>query len=80
MNHASRECRPRNGWNFIKLLKAVSGTQDIRIVILTGVDQSIEHQQHGLELGAFAYLLKPCSPNEVVNTIEKAIQIPKKIR
>lgn len=69
-----------DGWHFLKLLKSMPDMNDIRVVILTGVDQKPEDRRLGLEQGAFAYLLKPCAPDEVVRTIELALKTSKRGR
>ena len=62
-----------NGWEFLKHMKAYAELQNIRIVILTGKDQSHEDRARGLSLGACEYLLKPCPPDEIVRVIHAAL-------
>jgi DNA-binding response OmpR family regulator len=63
-----------SGWDFLHQLRAGTHLGNTKVIILTGVDQSIEDRQHGLQLGACDYLLKPCDPNDVIRAIESALE------
>lgn len=63
-----------NGWEVLAQLRTIEQWQDIRVVILTGKDQSAEDRQRGLSLGASAYLLKPCRLEEIVKALHSALQ------
>ncbi len=65
-----------NGWDFLHQVRAGRGLASSKVIILTGVDQSLEDRQQGLKLGACDYLLKPCDPEEVVRSIEAALEPP----
>jgi DNA-binding response OmpR family regulator len=63
-----------NGWDFLHQVRAGPGLAHTKVIILTGVDQSLEDRQHGLKLGACNYLLKPCDPEELARAIEAALK------
>ncbi len=67
-----------NGWDFLHQARAGRGLASSKVIILTGVDQSLEDRQQGLKLGACDYLLKPCDPKEVDRAIEAALMPPEK--
>lgn len=66
-----------NGWELLTSLRA-SGLEDIRIVILTGKDQSSQDRRRGLLLGASEYLLKPCAPEDIVRALQDALRSPRR--
>lgn len=63
-----------NGWELLAHLRANDSLQEIRVVILTGKDQSPEDRQRGLSLGASDYLLKPCPPDDIVRALSLALK------
>ncbi len=65
-----------NGWDFLHQIRAGPGLGTTKVIILTGADQSLEDRQHGLQLGACNYLLKPCEPDEVIRAVEAALAPP----
>ena len=65
-----------NGWEFLYRLKANAGLRPVKIVILTGKDQSADDRRQGLMLGASDYLLKPCAPDEIIRAIQTALGTP----
>lgn len=65
-----------NGWQVLAQLRAGRGLGNIRVVILTGKDQSREDQQRGRSLGASDYLLKPCAPDEIIRALQLALKAP----
>jgi len=62
-----------NGWEVLRQVKSNDGWKDIGIVILTGKDQTAEDRRNGKARGASEYLLKPCSPEEIVRAIQSAL-------
>ena len=62
-----------NGFQFLKAAKNNPEYQDLPIVILTSRD-SDKHRQLATELGASAYLVKPCPEQELIGTITKVMQ------
>ena len=50
-----------NGYDVLTRLKADPATKDIPVIFVTSKD-SIEDEEHGLELGAADYILKPVKP------------------
>jgi len=62
-----------NGFQFLKAAKNNPEYQDLPIVILTSRD-SDKHRQLAMELGAAAYLVKPCPEDELISTITQIMQ------
>ena len=62
-----------NGFQFLKAAKNNPEYQDLPIIILTSRD-SDKHRQLALELGASAYLVKPCPEKELIGTITQIMQ------
>lgn len=62
-----------NGFQFLKAVKNNPDYQDIPVIILTSRD-SDKHRQLATELGASAYLVKPCPEQELIGTITKVMQ------
>ncbi|MEM8719753.1 MAG: response regulator [Cyanobacteria bacterium P01_G01_bin.39] len=63
-----------NGFQFLKAVKNnTSEYRNVPIIILTSRD-SDKHRQLALELGAAAYLVKPCPEQELIGTISQIMQ------
>ncbi len=62
-----------NGFQFLKAAKNNPEYQNLPIVILTSRD-SDKHRQLAMELGAAAYLVKPCPEDELISTITQVMQ------
>lgn len=62
-----------NGWEFLAQLRVTDSSEPVRIVILTGKDQSMEDRARGLGMGASAYLLKPCPVDEIIRALRDAL-------
>ena len=62
-----------NGFQFLKAVKNNPDYQDLPVIILTSRD-SDKHRSLATELGASAYLVKPCPEQELINTISKVMQ------
>lgn len=62
-----------NGWEVLQRMKASDAWNDIAVVILTGKDQSAENRRQAKSWGVAEYLLKPCSPEEIVRAIRSAL-------
>ena len=62
-----------NGFQFLKAVKNNPEYQDLPVIILTSRD-SDKHRQLATELGASAYLVKPCPEQELIGTITKVMQ------
>jgi len=65
-----------NGWELLAQLREHRGLEQIRVVILTGKDQSPEDRQRGLSLGASGYLLKPCQVDDIIRALQTALATP----
>ncbi len=65
-----------NGWEVLGILRSAPGLGDVRVVILTGKDQTPEDRRRGLELGAADYLLKPCALDDIVRALQAALREP----
>ena len=62
-----------NGFQFLKAIKNNPDYQDLPVIILTSRD-SDKHRSLATELGASAYLVKPCPEQELIGTITKVMQ------
>lgn len=62
-----------NGWEFLAQLRAAEEVKAMRIVILTGKDQSSEDRARGLSMGASDYLLKPCRVDEIIRALQSTL-------
>lgn len=61
-----------NGFQFLKALRQNQNLQDTPVIILTSRD-SDKHRKLALQLGAAAYLIKPCDEQELFDTINRII-------
>jgi DNA-binding response OmpR family regulator len=61
------------GYDACKQLKAMDDMKHIPVVFLSAKGQESEIQQ-GLEAGAEEYILKPFTPEELVNTVRQILQ------
>lgn len=62
-----------NGWQVLEELRERKVLEHIRVVILTGREQTLDAKQRGLRLGASDYLLKPCEPDAIVRALRAAL-------
>src|SRR5438034_8582140 len=58
------------GWTVLSYLKQDPATRHIPVQIIT----MVEERQHGLERGAFAYLLKPLTTEELEGAFDRVIR------
>jgi CheY-like chemotaxis protein len=58
------------GWTVLSHLKQDSATRHIPVQIIT----MVEERQHGLERGAFAYLLKPLTTDDLEGAFDRLIR------
>ena len=65
-----------NGWDVLAQLRVSAGLENVRVVILTGKDQSPEDRKRGLSLGASDYLLKPCPIDDILRALQTALHLP----
>ena len=61
------------GIHVARALRREAGTEDIPIIMLTSRDSETDFEQ-GRQAGVFAYLVKPFSPLQLVNTVESALE------
>ena len=61
-----------NGFQFLKALRQNKEKKDIPVIILTSRD-SEKHRKLALQLGAAAYLIKPCDEQELFDTIHRIL-------
>lgn len=62
-----------NGFQFLKAVRNNPEYQNLPVIILTSRD-SDKHRKLAMELGAAAYLVKPCPEQELIATISQVIQ------
>ncbi len=62
-----------DGYDMLKELKLVPATFRIPFIFLSG-NTEIEYLQKSMNLGADDYLMKPCPPEELLETIKRKIQ------
>ena len=62
-----------NGWEFLAQLRVTERAEPVRVIILTGKDQSMEDRARGLGMGASSYLLKPCPVDEIIRALRDAV-------
>ena len=62
-----------NGLELISFIKKHPQYKDIPIIIIS-TEKSTEDKQKGLALGVFAYISKPFTPEQLSDTLKKAIE------
>ncbi|VEP15896.1 CheA-like two-component hybrid sensor and regulator [Hyella patelloides LEGE 07179] len=62
-----------NGFQFLKALRQTKNNKNIPVIILTSRD-SDKHRKLALQLGAAAYLIKPCDEQELFDTINRILR------
>ncbi|HEY0756412.1 MAG TPA: response regulator [Ktedonobacteraceae bacterium] len=61
-----------NGYDLLNILHSQPGFVDCKTIMLTS-RSSDKHRQRALELGAYAFLGKPCSQDILLDTVYKAL-------
>ena len=61
-----------NGFQFLRALRQNKDKKDLPVIILTSRD-SDKHRKLALQLGAAAYLIKPCDEQELFDTIHRIL-------
>jgi chemosensory pili system protein ChpA (sensor histidine kinase/response regulator) len=61
-----------NGYDLLGIMRLYPSLADVRIIMLTS-RSSERHMQHALDLGAHAYLTKPCSQEMLLETIQRLL-------
>jgi CheY-like chemotaxis protein len=61
-----------DGWQTCTEMKCLSDTFDIPVILLTGSDDR-DLTQHAMAVGASALLQKPCPPDQLRDTILRAV-------
>jgi chemosensory pili system protein ChpA (sensor histidine kinase/response regulator) len=62
-----------NGYDLMGIMRLYPSLAAVKIIMLTS-RSSPKHVQHAMDLGAHAYLTKPCSQELLVETIQKMLQ------
>ena len=62
-----------NGFQFLQALRKTKNNKNIPVIILTSRD-SEKHRKLALQLGAAAYLIKPCEEQELFDTIDRILR------
>lgn len=65
----------KSGWEVLEYLKANVQTQGIPVIILSGLGQESDVKK-GSTLGAAKFLVKPCDPAQVINTVKEVLGLP----
>ncbi|MGD1047213.1 MAG: response regulator [Candidatus Krumholzibacteriaceae bacterium] len=66
-----------DGYEACRILKANPLTKNIPVVLLTAKGRDIDRRL-GMEVGATDYIVKPFSPNRLVERIHQLLSCPKK--
>jgi len=66
-----------DGYEACRILKANPLTKNIPVVLLTAKGRDID-KRLGMEVGATDYIVKPFSPNKLVERIHQLLSCPKK--
>ncbi len=61
-----------NGYDLLGIMRLYPALADVKVVMLTS-RSSDRHMQHALDLGAHAYLTKPCSQETLLETIQRLL-------
>ena len=61
-----------NGYDVLQLMGNIPELASLKIIMLTS-RSAVKHIQHALELGAHAYLTKPCAQDDLFQTIERLL-------
>ena len=61
-----------NGYELLGIMHVYPELNDVKVIILTSRSTD-KYKQRAMELGAHAYLTKPCSPDVLLETIEGVI-------
>jgi chemotaxis protein histidine kinase CheA/ActR/RegA family two-component response regulator len=61
-----------NGYDLLNILHSQPGFVDCKTIMLTS-RSSDKHRQRAMELGAYAFLSKPCSQEVLLDTVYKAL-------
>jgi chemotaxis protein histidine kinase CheA len=62
-----------NGYDLLGIMRLYPSLATVKIIMLTS-RSSEKHIQHAMDLGAHAYLTKPCSQETLVEIIQKMLQ------
>ncbi|MBA2393947.1 MAG: response regulator [Ktedonobacteraceae bacterium] len=62
-----------NGYDLLGIMHLYPSLASVKIIMLTS-RSSEKHIQHAMDLGAHAYLTKPCSQETLMETIQKMLQ------
>jgi chemosensory pili system protein ChpA (sensor histidine kinase/response regulator) len=62
-----------NGYDVLELMATDPEMAKTKVIMLTS-RSTVKHMQHALSLGASAYLTKPCSQDDLFQTIERALK------
>jgi chemosensory pili system protein ChpA (sensor histidine kinase/response regulator) len=62
-----------NGYDLLGIMRLYPSLADVKIIMLSS-RSSEKHIQHALQLGAHAYLTKPCSQEMLMETIQKMLR------
>jgi len=61
-----------SGYDLLGIMHIYPELNDVKVIILTS-RATEKHKQRAMDLGAHAYLTKPCPPDVLLETIEKLL-------
>jgi chemosensory pili system protein ChpA (sensor histidine kinase/response regulator) len=62
-----------NGYDLLNIVSLYPELAGMKIIMLTS-RKSEKHRKRAFDLGAYAYLTKPCPLDELLETVQKALQ------
>lgn len=63
---------PKNGFETLREIRAMEGRADIPVIMLTGQEDS-KSVMEGIKLGISDYVLKPFTPDDLLDRIRRAL-------
>lgn len=61
-----------DGYNMLKIIKLRQQTQDVPVIFISSLDKGVDISK-GLKLGAYDYVIKPFTSNELKGKLSRAL-------